>query len=410
MKSFLNKYKIVFVFVIFIILAFMVGIASGQYLDRQNAIPEKLNIVNAVMASTSGDIIDMAPFWTAWRLLDEKYVPTGKAATSTTAQDRVWGAIQGMTAAMGDPYTIFMPPDDSKDFQTNIRGNFEGVGMEIGIKNGVLSVISPLKGSPAEKAGIKAGDKIITIDGQPAVDLPTDKAVKLIRGPKDTVVKITILREGNNKTLDFSITRAVIDIPSIKTEIKGDIFIISLYNFYAEADSQFSIALKEFVNSKKTKLVLDLRGNPGGYLDSAVNMASWFLPSGKVIVREDFGGSKDEEVYRSKGRNIFNDNLKMIILIDNGSASASEILAGALQEHGVAKLVGTKSYGKGSVQELIPVTNNTSLKVTIAKWLTPNGKSISLDGLTPDYEVKVSEADLKAVKDSQMDKALELLK
>ncbi|MEI6190883.1 MAG: S41 family peptidase [bacterium] len=410
MKSFLSKYKIVFVFVIFIVLAFMVGIASGQYLDRQNGVTEKLNIINAVMASTSGDIIDMAPFWTAWRLLDEKYVPTGKAATSTTAQDRIWGAIQGMTASMGDPYTIFMPPGDAKDFQSNISGNFEGVGMEIGIKDGVLSVISPLKGSPAEKAGIKAGDKIITIDGQPAVDLPTDKAVKLIRGPKDTVVKINILRGSGNETLDFSITRAVIDIPAIKTEIKNDIFIISLYNFYAEADPQFSLALKEFVNSKKTKLILDLRGNPGGYLDSAVNMASWFLPSGKVIVREDFGGSKDESVYRSKGYNIFNDNLKMIILIDNGSASASEILAGALQEHGVAKLVGTKSYGKGSVQELVPVTNNTSLKVTIAKWLTPNGKSISLDGLTPDYEVKISEADLKAAKDSQLDKALELLK
>ena len=168
--------------------------------------------------------------------------------------------------------------------------------------------------------------------------------------------------------------------------------------------------MKEFILSKKHKLILDLRGNPGGYLDAAVDMASWFLPLGKPIVREDFGGSKNEEVYRSKGRNIFNDNLKMIILIDNGSASASEILAGALQEHGVAKLVGTKSYGKGSVQELIPVTNNTSLKVTIAKWLTPGGKSISLDGLTPDYEVKISEADLKAVKDSQMDKALELLK
>jgi len=410
MKSFLNKYKIVVVFVIFIALAFMVGIASGQYLDRQNGIPEKLNIINAVTASASGDIIDMAPFWTAWRLLDEKYVPTGKAATSTTAEDRVWGAIQGMTSAMGDPYTIFMPPDDSEDFQTNIRGNFEGVGMEIGIKDGVLSVISPLKGSPAEKAGIKAGDKIITINGQPAVDLPTDKAVKLIRGPKDTVVKITILREGNDKTLDFSITRAVIDIPAIKTEVKGDVFIISLYNFYAEADSQFSRALKEFVNSKKTKLILDLRGNPGGYLDSAVKMASWFLPSGKVVVREDFGGSKDETVYRSRGYGIFNDNLEMIILIDNGSASASEILAGALQEHGVAKLVGTKSYGKGSVQELVPVTNNTSLKVTIAKWLTPGGKSISDGGLTPDYEVKISEADLKEAKDSQMDKALELLK
>jgi len=410
MKSFLNKYKIVIVFVIFIALAFMVGIASGQYLDRQNDIPQKLNIINPVMASNSSDIIDMAPFWTAWRLLDEKYIPTGKAATSTTAQDRVWGAIQGMTAAMGDPYTVFMPPEDSKDFQENISGNFEGVGMEIGIKDSVLSVISPLKGSPAERSGIKAGDKIIFINDNPAVDLTTDQAVKLIRGPKDTVVKISVLREGSNKTLDFSITREVINIPTVKTEIKDSVFVISLYNFYAQSEAQFNNALKEFVDSKKTKLILDLRGNPGGYLDAAVDIGSWFLPKGKTIVREDSGDGKEEKVYRSKGYNIFNSDLKMIILIDSGSASASEILAGALQEQGVAKLVGTKSYGKGSVQELVKVTNNTSLKVTIAKWLTPNGKSISEGGLNPDYEVKITEQDIKDKKDTQMEKALELLK
>ena len=404
-----GKYRVVIIFAIFIALAFVSGIASGQYMDRQTGTVEQLNIINNAIASTS-DPIDMAPFWTAWKLLDEKYVATGKAATSTTAQDRVWGAIQGMAAAMGDPYTVFMPPTDNEDFKSNISGNFEGVGMEIGIKDGALSIISPLKGSPAEKEGLKALDKIITIDGKPAVDLPTDKAVKLIRGPKNTVVKITVLREGNTKPLDFSVTRDVIDIPTVKTEIKGDVFVISLYNFYAEADSRFSDALKEFVNSKKTKLVLDLRGNPGGYLDAAVNMASWFLPSGKVIVREGAGKGRDEVVYHSKGYNIFSSGLKMVVLIDAGSASASEILAGALQEQGVAKLVGTKSYGKGSVQELLPVTKDTSLKVTVAKWLTPNGKSISEGGLTPDYEVKITADDAKAQKDTQMEKALELLK
>ena len=217
------------------------------------------------------------------------------------------------------------------------------------------------------------------------------------------------MREGSPKTLDFSITRTVIDIPTVKTEIKGDVFVISLYNFYAESGSQFNNALREFVNSNKTKLVLDLRGNPGGYLDAAVDMASWFLPSGKVIVREDSGKGKDEVVYRSKGYNAFNANLKMMILIDGGSASASEILAGALQEQGVAKLVGTKSYGKGSVQELLPVTKDTSLKVTVAKWLTPSGKSISEGGLTPDYEVKITADEAKAGTDTQMNKALELL-
>ncbi len=408
MKNFLNKYKIAIIFIIFIALAFTAGIVSGQYLDKQNGVPEELNIVNNALASTS-EPIDMEPFWTVWRLLDEKYVVTHSKNATTTAQDRIWGAVAGMTAAMGDPYTVFMPPEDAKDFQSNISGNFEGVGMEIGIKDGVLSVISPLKGSPAEKAGLKALDKIITIDGKPAADLPTDKAVKMIRGPKDTIVKISVVREGSPKTLDFSITRAVIDIPTVKTEIKGDVFVISLYNFYAESGSQFNNALREFVNSNKTKLVLDLRGNPGGYLDAAVDMASWFLPSGKVIVREDSGKGKDEVVYRSKGYNAFNANLKMMILIDGGSASASEILAGALQEQGVAKLVGTKSYGKGSVQELLPVTKDTSLKVTVAKWLTPSGKSISEGGLTPDYEVKITADEAKAGTDTQMNKALELL-
>ena len=406
MKNYLNKYKIVIVFVIFIATAFYAGLVSGQ--KHVGVWDENLNIINNNQASTTGSTIDMAPFWATWKLLDEKYVPTGKA-TTTTAQDRVWGSVQGMTASLGDPYTIFMPPTDAKDFQTNISGNFEGVGMEIGVKNGVLSVVSPLKGSPAEKAGIKAGDNIITIDGKPATDLSADKAVSLIRGAKGTTVKITILREGVTKPLSFEIVRDVINIPTVDTKMVGDVFVISLYNFYAEAVPDFNKALQGFVDSKKTKLVLDLRGNPGGYLDAAVDMGSWFLPSGKVIVREDAGDGQGETVYRSKGYNIFNNNLKMVILIDGGSASASEILAGALQEQGIAKLVGTKSYGKGSVQELLPVTASTSLKVTVAKWLTPNGKSISLNGLTPDVEVKISDADVKAKKDSQLDKAVEIL-
>jgi carboxyl-terminal processing protease len=385
------------------------GIGSGEYLSKRNGAESSLNILNNNVVATE-EPIDMAPFWEVWRLLDDKYVPTKKLEATTTTQDRIWGAIQGMTDSLGDPYTVFMPPEDTKDFTENISGNFEGVGMEIGIKDGVLTVVSPLKGSPAEKAGIKAGDKILTIDGETAVDLSTDDAVKLIRGAKGTIVKIAVLRNGGAKPLTFEIVRAVIDIPTIKTEIKDDVFVISLYNFYAQARPQFNSALKEFINSKKYKLVLDLRGNPGGYLDAAVDMASWFLPLGKPIVREEFGDDRDEVVYRSKGYDIFTDKLRMIILVDNGSASASEILAGALQEYNIAKLVGTKTYGKGSVQEFVKISADTSLKVTIAKWLTPNGKSISEGGLTPDYEVKITEADFKAEIDPQMDKALELLK
>lgn len=410
MFNFFSRFRSLIISLIFCGLFFLLGVSFGQShpdssLSDQT---EDLNIVNNDAADTS-DIIDMAPFWKVWRLLDEKYVAT-KEATTTTSQDRVWGAIQGLTGTLNDPYTVFMPPEDSKEFNENINGNFEGVGMEIGIKDGVLSVISPLKESPAEKAGIKAGDKILTIDGQPASELSTDKAVKLIRGPQGTKVKITVLRNGDAKPLSFEIERAVINIPSTKTEIKDDVFVISLYNFYSQSSIQFNNALKEFIGSKKHKLILDLRNNPGGYLEASINMASWFLPLGKPIVRENFGDRQDEIVHRSKGFDIFTDKLQMIILVNGGSASASEILAGALQEHGIAKLVGTKTYGKGSVQELLSITKDTSLKVTIAKWLTPNGKSISEGGLIPDYEVKVTEEDIKAEKDPQMDKALELLK
>ena len=409
MFNFLKRFRFIIISVLFIALSFTLGISFGRSHPSADVRPDvALNILNNDDAA-SVDNIDMASFWQVWKLLDEKYVPTKKVNATTTNQDRVWGAIQGMTNSLSDPYTVFMPPENAKEFQADISGNFEGVGMEIGIKDGALSVVSPLKGSPAEKAGIKAGDKILTIDGKPAVDLTTDKAVKLIRGPKNTVVKISVLRNGSGKSIDFSITRAVINVPTVKTEIKGDVFVISLYNFYAQAQTQFNDALKEFINSKKQKLILDLRGNPGGYLDSAVDMASWFLPVGKTVVREDSGNGNIESVYRSKGYDVFaNDNLKMIILVDGGSASASEILAGALQENGIAKLVGEKTYGKGSVQELIPV-GDSSLKVTIAKWLTPSGKSISEDGLIPDYVVKITDADLKAGLDPQINKAIELL-
>jgi len=409
MFNYLRKFRAIIIFILFLGLFFLLGISFGKNYHNSYLNVANLEINNGDISSTT-EPINMDPFWEVWKLLDSKYVATKNLASTTTNQDRVWGAIQGMTSSLGDPYTVFMSPDENKDFEDNISGNFEGVGMEIGIKEGVLSVIAPLKGSPAEKIGIKTDDKIITIDGKPALDLSTDKAVKLIRGPKGTIVKISILRDGNSKPINFEITRAVIDIPTVKTEIKDDVFVISLYNFYAQAQSQFNGALKEFVQSKKSSLIIDLRGNPGGYLNTAVDMASWFLPLGKPIVREEFGDDREEKVYRSKGYDVFTEKLKMIILVDGGSASASEILAGALQEHGVAKLVGVKTYGKGSVQELVSVTEDTSLKVTIAKWLTPSGKSISEGGLTPDYEVKITETDLKAEKDPQMDKALELLK
>ncbi len=395
---------------------------AGQYIGQKNttvsgtiAIPSDINITDD----------QFEPFWKVWKILSEKYV----AATTTDSQKRIWGAIQGLTASQGDPYTVFFPPEESAIFKSDIAGNFEGVGMEVGLKDGIITVVSPLKNSPAEQAGVKAGDKIIKIDGVIIADMTVDKAVKLIRGPKGTSVKITFIREGSSQQIEKTIVRGVIDIPTIQTEIKSGssiasageaedstglrkdgIFVIRLFSFTAQAAHLFQNALREFIQSGSHKLIIDLRGNPGGYLDAAWDMASWFLPVGKVIVVEDFGGKDLNKIYRSKGYNIFDKNLDLIILVDGGSASASEIFAGALQEHGVAKLVGTKTFGKGSVQELITITHETSLKVTIASWLTPKGHNLSQDGLKPDVEVRPTAKDIEQKVDAAMNRAVEILR
>ncbi len=358
--------------------------------------------------------VDFELFWKAWSTLNDKYVAT-KHSTSTPAptdQDRVYGAIKGMTAALGDPYTTFFTPQEAKLFESEIDGNFEGVGMELGMKNDIITVVSALKNTPADKAGMKSGDRIIKInDTMTTNGMSVEQAVKLIRGPKGTVVTFGILRGDSTEIIEIKVTRDVINIPTLDSNFdsKTGIYTIRLYNFSAQSASLFRNALKDFVASKSNKLIIDLRGNPGGYLDAAVDMASWFLPPGKVVVRESYSKNKAETSEKSRGYNIFNDNLRVVILVDQGSASASEILAGALQEHGKAKLVGTRTFGKGSVQELVKLTPDTSMKITIARWLTPNGKSISEGGLTPDIEVKIKAEDAAKGIDGQMLKAVEIL-
>ncbi len=368
------------------------------------------SVVNKDMGKPGN--VDFAPFWEAWNILSEKYVATHKGATGAiTDQDKVWGAIKGLTESLGDPYTTFFPPQEAKEFQSQIAGNFEGVGMEVGMKDGIVTVIAPLKNSPSEKAGLKAGDHILQINATSTANISIDEAVRLMRGPKGSTVKLLILSPNDTRPREISIVREVINIPTIDTKARKDgIFVISLYSFSENSATLFRNALQEFVKSGDSKLVLDLRGNPGGYLDAAVDMASWFLPADKVIVKEDSGGHGDDFVYNSKGYNAFaNKKIQMMILVDGGSASASEILAGALQEHGIAKLVGTKTFGKGSVQQLVNLTPETSLKITVARWLTPNGKSISEQGLAPDVEVKITEDDITKQNDAQFKKAIELL-
>lgn len=395
---------------------FGTGLLIGERISLKNSIPGTVASLSSSGGGLSADV-DFSPVWKAWRIIDEKFVPAAVStstpvATSTEAanQERVWGMIQGLAASLNDPYTYFMPPTESKLFSDDMSGSFEGVGMEIAVRDQVLTVVSPLKGAPSEKAGIKSGDKVLKINGKDTRGMDVTTAVNLIRGPRGSVVTLSIFRDGWDAPRDLKVTRDVIDVPTLVTKARSDgIFVIQLMTFTANSPGLFRDALREFIDSGDTKLIIDVRGNPGGYLESAVDMASWFLPSGKVVVTEDYDGHGQNIVHRSRGYNIFNNNLRMVILVDHGSASASEILADALRYYGIAKLVGATTFGKGSVQELVEITPETSLKVTIARWLGPNGKQIPNTGIVPDVEIKNGDDDVKAGKDPQLEKAVEIL-
>lgn len=384
------------------VVLFATGFMVGKGRDGSAIPPQFLN-------ATSTEGVDFKPFWTAWSLLDEKFVGSS-STTAISNESKLWGAIQGLAASYGDPYTVFFPPVESKSFEEEISGSFGGVGMEIAQSDGVLTVVAPLKGTPAEAAGVRAGDKIIMIGEKSALKMSSDEAISIIRGEVGTPVTVTFQRNGVKEPLVKTMIRDNIEIPTIKTKLLPEgVFVIELYSFSATSPNLFRGALREFVDSGSDKLVLDLRNNPGGYLEAALDMASWFLPAGKVVVTEDFGGNREDHEYRSKGYDVFTDQLKFAVLINEGSASASEILAGALREYDKATLVGENTFGKGSVQELVPVTGETSLKITVAHWFTPSGKSISNGGLAPDIEVKLTAENTKDGNDPVLNAAVKYL-
>lgn len=360
--------------------------------------------------TTTDERPDLSEFWEVWDLLEEKYV-SASTTKVVSLEERVQGAIDGLVDTYGDPYTVFLPPKDAADFSEDISGNFSGVGMEVGIRDNFVTIIAPLPNTPAEKAGLLAGDVIVRIDGESTEDMRIDDAVDLIRGEKGTSVELVIFREGEDEFMTVSVTRDTIEIPTVKTEKRDKTFIISLYSFNAVSEEKVRDAIVEFSQSGAQSLILDLRGNPGGFLQSAVTIASYFLPSGKVVVIEDSGANTEQQFFRSRSRlqeSPFN-NKNLVVLVDNGSASASEILAGALKDHDYATIIGTDTFGKGSVQELIELDDGSSLKVTVARWLTPNGVSISEQGLAPHILISRTPAQRLAGEDPQLDAALRFL-
>ncbi len=350
--------------------------------------------------------IDFSLFWEAYHKLQEKFV-NGKEFDQ---REMIYGAISGMVKSLGDPYTVFLNPDETKRFVEDVKGSFEGVGMEIGMRKGQLQVIAPLEGTPAQKAGLRAGDKIMKVDDTLTADLTIDEAVDLIRGPKGSKVTLTIYREDWETTKEIEIERAVIEVPSLKWEIIEDsIAYVKIYHFTAKASLDFDMAAIEILASPAQKIILDLRNNPGGYLEVAQDIAGWFLERGDTITIEDFGEKEEEKIYPSQGPARLTE-YPLVVLINQGSASGSEILAGALRDNRSIKLIGEASFGKGSVQELERLKEGSSLKITVAKWLTPNGDLITDVGLEPDIKVELTDEDYEEDRDPQLDKAIEIIK
>ena len=349
--------------------------------------------------------IDFSLFWDAYNKLQQNFIDPSKI----NDQKIVYGAIEGMANSLGDPYTSFFDPQQAQRFQQDLSGSFEGIGVEIGIKKDMLTVIAPLKGTPGEQAGLKSGDIIAKINGKDSINMTADEAVNLIRGPKGTSVTLAILRDGWNNTKDFKIIRDTIKVPSIEWSLKdGDVAYIQIYQFDDTLSSDFKKTALEVLNSPAKKIVLDLRDNPGGYLEVAQDVTGWFLQKGQTVAIEDFGKSKPRQIYKAEG-NYELANYPTVVLMNQGSASASEILAGALRDNRNVQLIGNKSFGKGSVQEVINLNGGSFLKITIAKWLTPKGSSISEIGLAPDVKIDITDHDIQQKKDPQLAKALEIV-
>lgn len=402
-------------FFVLVILLMSISFFGGMYLVTKNSSVEELSkeanvYVGTVLGKYSendngllSQDVDFNLFWKVWDQLEKKYVDQDKI----NEKELFYGALKGLTAAVGDPYTVFMDPVISKGFQDDLAGTFEGIGAEIGIKNDILTIIAPLPDMPAEKAGLMAGDKVFAIDGKTTSGISIDEAVNKIRGEKGTPVKLTIYRDGFDAPKEIEITRGKILVSSVRTTMRDDgVFVIKVTSFNDDTKAKFDSAVAEIIKSEPKGIILDLRNNPGGYLDTAIEMASEWVEDGPVVIEKFSEDNKNE--YAARGRARLKE-YPTAVLVNQGSASASEIVSGALQDYGKAKIIGMQTFGKGSVQTLENLSDGSSLKITVAKWLTPKGRSINEEGITPDIEVDYTLDNYNNNTDPQFDVALDII-
>ena len=342
-------------------------------------------------------------FWELWNIIKERY-----AGSEVSDADLLEGAQRGLIEALGDDYSVFMDSEESGDFLDELNGQFEGIGAEISVKNGQLTVVAPLADMPAEAAGILAGDIILEIDGQTTVGMTLNQAVNLIKGESGTAVILKV-RHKNDSEENITVVRGLVTYSSLTYEIREDrIAYIRMIRFNADASSLFKEAVDYILENGVAGIILDLRNNPGGYMSAAVDVAGYWVGSENIVTEKYKDESKMEEhISQQKS---FLGRIPTVVLVNQGSASASEIVAGALQDYGSATILGEKTFGKGSVQELRSLSDDSFVKITIAKWYTPNGNSIDGEGIVPDLLVETNLADYNRGVDNQLNEALELLK
>ena len=393
--------------IIFLIFIFSLGFVFGSGDLTNDRHPGYESVANKeAVEITNQEEIDFDIFWDVWKLVEEKYT-----LEPLDYQEMIYGAVSGMVNSLDDPYTVFFDPEASRQFDEDIEGSFEGIGAEIGVRDSFLTIIAPLKDSPAERAGLLAGDKVIKIGEEEVMPgrfgvIDIDEAVRIIRGEKGTAVKLTVIRDGFDDFEEIEIIRDTIDVKSVEWEMKGDkIAYLKISQFARDTSDELDREIDKILINNPKGIILDLRNNPGGDLNVVIEIASRFIPRNKIVVIEETKGRKSE--LKSRGGDRLG-SLPVAVLVNGGSASASEILAGALKDNKGSKLVGTKTYGKGLVQGIEELKDGSSLKVTVAKWLTPNGVDINKNGLEPDIEIEMSVEDYENDRDPQLEKASEL--
>lgn len=409
-KKILKKILSYFLFVFLLFLVFL----SGASLAVKNNVVKKVAEKNVVfLGQLSGKYsnvdnqiaqnIDFSLYWDVWDSVKEYHVDKGQV----TDKQLFYGSLKGLVNSLDDPYSEFMNPELTKEFEEDMSGSFEGIGAEIGIRDGILTVIAPLEGTPAQKAGLMSGDKILEINGESTENMSIDQAVNKIRGPKGTEVTLNVFRIGLEDFKDIKIIRDTIIVKSVSLEIlENNIYLIKINAFNSDTEYLFLNFAKQAFEGKAKGVVIDLRNNPGGYLETSISVLGEWI-NGEVALIEKFTDGNEME-YIAEGNNYLKE-IPSVVLINYGSASASEIVAGSLQDHSKAKIIGEKSYGKGSVQMVKNIKDGSSIKITIAKWITPKGQDINKEGITPDEIVELSLEDFEKNIDNQLNRALEIL-